>query len=119
MRLHLAPLKRFLPTEQMPGREALIYQRLVWGALCGCLAAVLLGESPFLESLELSMLKWRYKVSHKLNVMRQPAPVSDDVSVIAFDDSSQFDLGIARFNDMRSQAVLAEALNVIERGDPA
>lgn len=119
MRLHLAPLKRFLPTEQMPGREALIYQRLVWGALCGCLAAVLLGESPFLESLELSMLKWRYKVSHKVNVMQRPAPLSNDVSVIAFDDSSQFDLGIARFNDLRSQAVLAEALNVIEKGEPA
>jgi signal transduction histidine kinase len=119
MRLALPNLKGFLAESRFQGRAGLLYQRLFWGAIAGCVAAILLGESPFLESLELTMLKWRYKVSNQLSSMRHQPQLSNDVTVVAFDDSSQFDLGIARFNDQRSQSILSEAINVIEKGDPA
>lgn len=120
MRLPTAPVKRLLSSGlKLKGQDALFFQRLFWGAVAGCLAAVLLGQSPFLESLELSMLKWRYKVSNQLYAMSSKPPVSPDVSLVTFDDSAQFDLGIARFNELRSQSILGEALSVIERGEPA
>ncbi len=120
MRLLPAPLNRLLSVRfGMQGRDALAFQRLVWGAMAGCLAAVLLAESPVLESLELSMLKWRYKVSARLSSLSQADKLSRDLCIVGFDDSSQFDLGIARFNDQRSQSVLGEALTVIENGSPA
>jgi signal transduction histidine kinase len=104
---------------KMKGQDALFFQRLFWGALAGCLAAALLGQSPFLESLELGMLKWRYKVSEQLSSLKSKPDTSDDIALVTFDDSAQFDLGIARFNDLRSQSILGEALATIERGEPA
>lgn len=103
----------------MKGQDALFFQRLFLGALSGCLAAVLLGQSPFLEALELSMLTLRYKVSDKLGSLKAQQRVSDDLALVTFDDYSQFDLGIARFNDERSQSILGEALAIIEKGQPA
>lgn len=120
MRLPTAPVNRLLSLgSRLKGQDGLVFQRLFWGALAGCLAAVLLGQSPFLESLELSMLQWRYKVSNQLSSVSTNPAASADVSLVAFDDSSQFDLGIARFNDQRSQSILGEALAVIEAGEPA
>lgn len=114
----MAPLKRFLvEATRREGRDGLVFQRLFWGAIAGCIAAIFLAESPLLETLELGMLRWRYKVSTHLAPLARTQ--SRDICIVAFDDSSQFDLGIARFNDQRSQAVLVQALSVIEAGRPA
>ncbi len=120
MRLPAAPVKQFISSMlKTKGRKSLLAQRLFWGALTGCLAAIILGQSPFLESLELTMLKWRYQVSNQVSAIGLPAVQSPDVTLVTFDDSSQFDLGIARFNDQYSQDILSKALSVIEKGEPA
>ena len=118
--LPLAQLKRLLPAGlKVQGRDGLLFQRLFWGAMAGCLATLLLAESPILETMELSMLEWRYKVSNRISSIFHRTSVSQDISLANFDDTSQFDLGIARFNDQHSQEVLAQALNAIEKGQPA
>jgi signal transduction histidine kinase len=119
MRLLPAPLKRLL-SEKLgtQGRKGLAFQRVVWGSLAGCLASVVLAESPVLESLELEMLKWRYKTSARAAKAASLKEAPADVCIVGFDDTSQFDLGIARFNDQRSQSILGEALTVIEKGEP-
>ncbi|HEY9732084.1 MAG TPA: CHASE2 domain-containing protein [Drouetiella sp.] len=119
MRLSLAPVKRLLPAGlKVHGRDGLLFQRLFWGAMAGCLATLLLAESPILESMELSMLEWRYKVADKITAIFPKQKKSQDICLVNFDDLSQFDLGIARFNDSASQEKLAEALKVIESGQP-
>lgn len=119
MRVSLTPIKRLLPSViRAQGRDGLLFQRLFWGALAGCVATILLAESSVLETMELSMLEWRYKVSHKVQSTIQRMVTSKDVSIVDFDDLSQFDLGVARFNDQKSQGILAEALSIIERGGP-
>lgn len=105
---------------KVQGKQTLIFKRLFWGALAGCLLAVFFGDSPLLESLELSMLDWRYKTADQLALKAAPAPVtSKDIAIVAFDDSSQFDLGVPRFNDYTAQGTLAEILETVERGNPA
>ncbi len=72
------------------------------------------------------MLEWRYDVSASLSVAPSALSswgggrqaTSSEIVLVAFDDLSQFDLGIARFNDLRSQAVLARALQKVEAGKP-
>ncbi|MBS1952725.1 MAG: CHASE2 domain-containing protein [Cyanobacteria bacterium SZAS-4] len=119
MRLSLAPVKRLLPAGlKVHGRDGLLFQRLFWGAMAGCLATLLLAESPILESMELSMLEWRYKVADKIAAIFPKQKKSQDIFLVNFDDLSQFDLGIARFNDSASQEKLADALKVIESGQP-
>lgn len=119
MRLSLAPVKRLLPAGlKVHGRDGLLFQRLFWGAMAGCLATLLLAESPILESMELSMLEWRYKVADKIAAVFTKEKKSQDICLVNFDDLSQFDLEIARFNDQASQAKLAQALKVIESGQP-
>src|SRR5271156_2754359 len=120
MRLPLAPFERLLPASlRAQGRDRLLFQRLFWGAMAGCLATLLLAESPVLETMELSMLEWRYKVSDRIAALfpkeKQP---SSDITLVNFDDISQFEMGIARFNDQSSQEKLAKALEVIESGNP-
>src|ERR1700744_4824025 len=100
-------------------KQSLIFQRLFWGALAGCLFAVFFGDSPLLENLELNMLEWRYKTAEKLAPTPASARVSKDIAIVAFDDASQFDLGCPRFNDTNAQATLAEILDTVERGQPA
>ncbi|HEY9788019.1 MAG TPA: CHASE2 domain-containing protein, partial [Candidatus Obscuribacterales bacterium] len=120
MRLSLAPIKRlFLPSLWTHGRDNLLFQRLFWGALAGCIATLFLAESSVLESMELSMLEWRYRVSHKISSMLHGPRISRDISLVDFDDLSQFDVGVARFNDNNAQGILAEVVSVIERGHPA
>jgi signal transduction histidine kinase len=99
-------------------RDGLLFQRLFWGAMTGCLATFLLAESPILESMELSTLELRYKVADYMAGFKNPIKTSKDISIVEFDDSSQFDLGVARFNDSHSQQLLAKALTAIETGEP-
>lgn len=116
----LASIKRlFLPSMWIHGRDSLLFQRLFWGALAGCVATLLLAESSVLESMELSMLEWRYRVSQKIYSAVQRPAESRDISIIDFDDLSQFDIGIARFNDDHAQKVLATAIENIEKKGPA
>src|SRR5262245_3240874 len=88
----LKPLSRQAASQ---GRHSLVFQRLFWGALAGCLMAFFFGESPLLENLELSMLEWRYKIADQLTNIGIKAPVqmpaSKDIRIVAFDDASQFD----------------------------
>lgn len=120
MRVSLAPIKRlFLPSIWFSGRDNVLFQRLFWGALAGCVATLVLAESSFLETMELSMLEWRYRVSSKISSMLRGPEVSRDIAIVDFDDLSQFDLGVARFNDPNSQAILAEAVAIIEQGHPS
>jgi signal transduction histidine kinase len=120
MRVVLASIKRlFLPSMWIHGRDSLLFQRLFWGALAGCVATLLLAESTVLESMELSMLEWRYRVSQKLYSAVQRPVESRDISIVDFDDLSQFDIGIARFNDDHAQRVLATAIENIEKKNPA
>src|ERR1700722_16738417 len=108
MRLGLAPAKSLLPGGiQTKGRDGLLFQRLFWGAMTGCLATLLLAESPVLESMELTTLEWRYKVSDFLAGVVTEPKTSKDVSIVEFDDLSQFDMAVSRFNDARSQKILA------------
>lgn len=120
MRVFLASIKRLLwPSMWIHGRDNLLFQRLFWGALAGCVATLFLAESSVLESMELSMLEWRYRVSQKLTSALQRPAESSDLSIVDFDDLSQFDIGIARFNDDHAQKVLASAIENIEKGNPA
>jgi signal transduction histidine kinase len=100
-------------------KQSLVFQRLFWGALAGCLIAVFFGDSPLLENLELNMLEWRYNTAEQLAPPPASARVSKDIAIVAFDDASQFDLGCPRFNDTNAQATLAEILDTVERGQPA
>ncbi len=98
----------------------LVFLRLFWGALAGCLIAVAFGDSPLLENLEQGMLEWHYTTQDKLPLGRAPGTlVSKDIAIVAFDDASQFDLGSPRFNDSNAQATLAEILEKVESADPA
>lgn len=117
-----ALLQRFNPLARRgpAGKHALVFQRLFWGALAGCLMAFFFGDSPLLETLELGMLEWRYKLADQLFQSRLPASanMSKDIVIVAFDDSAQFDLSCPRFNDATSQGKLAYILDQIEKGEP-
>ena len=120
IRASLRRLNPFTRGTRPQGKHALVFQRLFWGALTGCLMAVFFGDSPLLENLELSMLEWRYKIADQLALKPASAagPTSKDLAIVAFDDSSQFDLGFPRFNEDRAQDVLADVLEKIEQGNP-
>jgi signal transduction histidine kinase len=112
----LAPLKGGTVSQ---GRHGLVFQRLFWGALAGCLMAFFFGDSPLLENLELSMLDWRYRIAEKLTGPQAgDQNLSKDIAIVAFDDSSQFDLGFPRFNDYHAQETLADILDTVEAGEP-
>ncbi len=103
--------------------KRLFWQRFFWGAFSGCLATFLIAGSPLLQNLQLSMLTWHYQIAELMQKLdtgakERPAPISKEISLVKFDDSSQFDLGIARFNDLYSQDVLAKAIESIERCKP-
>lgn len=111
------------PDEKGPAPKTnhhLIFQRLFLGALAGSLIAVFFGDSPLLENLEQGMLVWRYKTQDKVPLNQAPGSrVSKDIAIVAFDDSSQFDLGCPRFNDSNAQATLAQILETVEKADPS
>jgi signal transduction histidine kinase len=119
MKVDLATLQSlFAFGKRRKGRDALVIQRLFWGAMAGCMASLLWAESPILESMELTTLEWRYQFSNMISGLFEEPRLSSDVSIVEFDDLSQFDLGIARFNEVHSQNILAGALESIERGGP-
>jgi signal transduction histidine kinase len=112
-------MKMLKPTTAAQTKHSLVFQRLFWGALAGCLMAVFFGDSPLLENLELNMLDWRYRNAAQLAQKTAPARASKEIAIVAFDDSSQFDLGCPRFNETNAQSTLADILETVERGDPA
>ncbi len=64
-------------------------------------------------------VEWRYRVSQKIYSTVQRPAESRDISIVDFDDLSQFDIGIARFNDDHAQKMLATAIENIEKQNPA
>ncbi|MBX9878551.1 MAG: CHASE2 domain-containing protein [Candidatus Obscuribacterales bacterium] len=98
-------------------QEKLVVQRLFWGMLAGCIVAIVLAESSWLKMMELSSLEWRYKVASRVGAAG--TSFCRDIAVVAFDDTSQFDLGIARFSDVKAQDILARVVDSAEKGQPA
>jgi signal transduction histidine kinase len=124
MRLLLAPFKRQSPLIKVPGqsalkRDGLLFQRLFWGAAAGGLATILLAESPVLDTMEMNLLEWRYKVAHQMQ-RALPFPATNDINIITYDDEDQFDLeGDAEEGGPHPiQGVLARLIPIIEGGDP-
>ncbi len=117
----LAPLvRRLSPTMPKPGRDGLMFQRLFWGTLAGCLATILLAESPVLDTMELNLLEWRFKIAHEINTKLWGTARSQDIVIVTYDDDDQFDLepeptegGPAPIQD-----VMASLISTIETGDP-
>ncbi len=105
------------------GFNQLLWQRFIWGTLSGCVATSLIAGSPVLQNMQLSMLSWHYRIADKFpqwceEGRRKTISLSKEISLVDFDDNSQFDLGIARFNDIHSQNILAEAVEAIEKCNP-
>lgn len=120
MKLPLPPFKKiFSALLYAQGKNGLLLQRLFWGILAGCLSTLLVADSPYLENLELSMLDYRYRIADKISSLKPSSNVSDEISLVTFDDESQFELGIARFNDLESQKILAKAIEEIEKCNPS
>ena len=71
------------------------------------------------------MLEWQYQVVNQLATQvavqspNHKVPDSNEIALVAFDDSSQFDFGITRFNDLNSQNLLAKAIDRIEQAKPS
>ena len=148
MRLSMAPLKTLKfpgqgpsPLIKVPGqsaikRDGLLFQRLFWGAAAGGLATILLAESPVLDTMEMNLLEWRYKVAHEvqrtlpfLATNNQSTnsdtrdglkSVANDINIVTYDDEDQFDLeGDAQEGGPHPiQGVLARLIPVIESGNP-
>ncbi len=131
MRLSLAPFKRQLPTIKPPGqhtlkRDGILFQRLFWGAAAGGLATILLAESPVLDTMEMNLLEWRYKVAHEIErkipllAPRAGRANTDDINIITYDDEDQFDLeGDAQEGGPHPiQGVLARLIPIVESGGP-
>jgi len=102
--------------QQIKGKNRLFLTRLFWGIMTGSLCTFFITGSPLLSSMERSMLEWRYKISESF--LSSQKTISKDIVLVEFDDMSQFELGIARFNDLHSQRILAETLENIEKSGP-
>ena len=102
--------------------HSLLFTRLFFGVLVGALIALLYSDSPILESMELGMLNWRYKISDVLSRQswypKQVNEAESQIVIVAFDNDSQFEFGCARFNDTLAQSRLAELLTKIEESNP-
>ena len=129
MRLSITPLKHQLSIVfDAQGKNGLFYQRLFWGVLLGCLAALLIKDSAYappdsfdsytLQPLQRSMINWRYQIANKINSIGHKKNISSQTTLVNFDDNTQFELGIARFNTLHSQKTLAQALEQIEKCNP-
>ncbi len=117
----LAPLTRRLPLAMAKqGRDGLLFQRLFWGTLAGCLATILLAESPVLDTMELNLLEWRFKVAHEINSKVLGEVKSPDIVLVTYDDDDQFDLEAEPVDGGPNpiQGVLAKLINTIEAGSP-
>ncbi len=121
MKLLFVPLQQlFSKIIYAKGKNGLILQRLFWGTLIGYFSTLLLTGSPYLENIESHMLEWRYKLASE-NIWHNDQHLENwakDVSLVKFDDRSQFELGIARFNDLPAQEILANSIEQIEKFSP-
>lgn len=61
--------------------EGILFQRLFWGTMAGCLSTLLLAESPVLDTIEHSLLEWRYKVAYTINSRIFGRPKSQDIVI--------------------------------------
>lgn len=121
MRQVLAPLKRHLPANvSRQGRDGLLFQRLFWGTLAGCLATILLAESPVLDTMELNLLEWRFKVANEINSKIWGVPHSQEIVIVTYDDDDQFDLEAEPMEGgpPPMQNVLARLIATIEKAEP-
>lgn len=117
----LAPITRRLPqTATAKGRDGLLFQRLFWGTLAGCLATILLAESPVLDTMELNLLEWRFKIAHEITSKIWGEPKSQEIVLVTYDDDDQFDLEAEPVEGGPApiQGVLSDLIKVIEKGDP-
>lgn len=57
-------------------------------------------------------------VSSKAQIDRSAQSARGEIAIVAFDDASQFDFGIVKFNDLPAQTLLAQAIERIERCKP-
>lgn len=116
-------LDKLLESAWVEGRHSLLFTRLFFGVLVGAMIALLYSDSPILETMELGMLNWRYKIADALSSQpwfpHQTNEAASKVVIVAFDNDSQFELGCARFNDQLAQARLAELIGKIEDAKPA
>ncbi|MBX9723202.1 MAG: CHASE2 domain-containing protein, partial [Candidatus Obscuribacterales bacterium] len=116
-------LNEIFEAARMEGRHSLLFTRLFFGVLVGALISLLSSDWPILETMELGMLNWRYKIANVLAAQSFfPHPNNEAASkviIVAFDNNSQFEFGCARFNDTLAQSHLAELINKIEEAQPA
>ncbi|MBX9689030.1 MAG: CHASE2 domain-containing protein [Candidatus Obscuribacterales bacterium] len=116
-------LNELFALANVEARHGLLFSRLFFGVFVGALISLLYSDSPILETMELGMLNWRYKIADLTS--RQPwfpHPANEaraKIVIVAFDNDSQFELGCARFNDPLAQARLAELIGRIEEARPA
>lgn len=107
----------------LDGKHGLTFTRLFFGVMAGALMALLYSDSPILETMELGMLNWRYKIADALERQEwfpKPRNIARwKIVLVAFDNESQFELGTARFNDTLAQARLSELIEKIEKAGPS
>jgi signal transduction histidine kinase len=119
---HSLPLVRLKNRDVLhsdkPKLRALFRQRLVWGALAGLFFALMINFAP-LESLEMGMLEEQYKLSNQFTKVAAKADSSREITIVKFDDPTQFDFALTRFNDFKSQKLLAQLIEHIETFNPS
>lgn len=121
MKSLLAPIKSRIPqVAAMHGKDKLLYQRLFCGALAGCLATMLLAESPVLNTMELNLLEWRFKVAKEVNLRLFGKPTSEEIVLVTYDDDDQFELEAERIEGGPPpiQGVLAQLITELEKANP-
>lgn len=118
----LRQINRLIEAAGVDGRHGLTFTRLFFGVLAGALIALLYSDSPLLETMELGILNWRYKIADALESRDWfPRPRNmalRKIAIVAFDNDSQFEIGAARFNDTLAQARLSELIEKIEAAHP-
>ena len=103
-------------------KDGLLFQRLSWGAAAGGLATILLAESPVLDTMEMNLLEWRYRIGHEIT--RNLPPKEDrrakDIALVNYDDEDQFDLEAEaeEGGPQPIQRVLARLIPIIQSGNP-
>lgn len=116
-------LNQIIEAAGVDGRHGLLFTRLFFGVLVGALVALLYSDSPILETMELGMLTWRYKIADALYQQswypKEKNIAEEKIAIVAFDNDSQFELGCARFNDTLAQSRLSELIGKIEYAQPA
>ncbi len=95
----------------------LFWQRFIWGALAGLVSAFIVIMTPF-DVLETSMLEWQYGVADRINAESTQIKISHEVTLVKFDDNSQFHFSITKFDNPYAQRILAQLIEKIERFNP-